>query len=154
MRDDTPDSMVFEAATMTSVHDVIAHLNTGYETVIDTNGSPLSGGQRQRIALARAFFGDPALVVLDEPNSNLDSAGEEALAETLRRAKARRTTAVVVTQRPALLQCVDKVLVLRAGRVEAFGAPQEVLHRVVRAREPAKPEPQRQLAGPGEQTKG
>jgi ATP-binding cassette subfamily C protein len=132
MRDDLPDRLVFEAASLTQVHDVIAHLQHGYETIIDATGAPLSGGQRQRIALARAFFGDPVVVVLDEPNSNLDAVGEEALAETLRRAKGLGTTVVAVTQRPALLQCVDKVLVLRAGRVEAMGTPQEVLHRVVR----------------------
>ena len=134
MREDLPDSFVFEATAMTDVHEVISHFPQGYETIIDGSGAPLSGGQRQRIALARAFLADPRLVVLDEPNANLDSAGEEALADTLKRAKEKGITVVVVTQRPSLLQCVDKVLVLRNGRVEAFGPPAEVLHRIVRAR--------------------
>lgn len=131
MREDLPDSYVFDATAMCDVHDIISHLPEGYETIIDGRGSPLSGGQRQRIALARAFFGMPRFVVLDEPNANLDFAGEEALANTLRRAKEQGITVIVVTQRPSLLQCVDKVLVLRSGRMEAFGPPSQVLHAVV-----------------------
>jgi len=111
---------------------MVCQLAQGYETVLDRGGGPLSGGQKQRIALARAFFGNPSLTVLDEPNSNLDAAGEQALTETLRRAKERGVTAVVVTLRPALLNSVDKVLILRAGRAEAFGSPSDVLHRLFR----------------------
>jgi ATP-binding cassette, subfamily C, bacterial len=84
---------------------------------------------RHCIALARAFFGDPALVVLDEPNSNLDAAGEQALTDTLKRAKERRVSVVIVTQRPTLLTSVDKVLVLKAGRPVALGTPDQVLRR-------------------------
>lgn len=134
MRDDLPDERIYEAAMLTGVHDMVCQLSNGYETVLDRGGSPLSGGQKQRIALARAFFGNPSLVVLDEPNSNLDAAGEQALSETLARAKRRGVTIAVVTLRPALLSSVDKVLILRAGRLEAFGPPADVLHRLVKAK--------------------
>jgi ATP-binding cassette subfamily C protein len=115
---------------------MISQLPRGYETILERSGAPLSGGQKQRIALARAFFGDPSLVVLDEPNSNLDAAGEQALTDTLRRAKERRVTVVVITQRPAVLNSMDKLLILRAGRVEAFGPPSDVLLRLVRPSDP------------------
>jgi len=134
MRGDLPDETVYRAAQLTSVHEMICHLPGGYETVLERSGAPLSGGQKQRIALARAFFGDPALVVLDEPNSNLDAIGEQALTEALQRAKRSGITVVVVTQRPALLNIVDKVLILRAGRVDAFGTPQDVLRRLYAAK--------------------
>ena len=83
MRSDLPDDKIYSAALLSGVHDMICQLPSGYETVLERNGAPLSGGQKQRIALARAFFGEPAMVVLDEPNSNLDAAGEQALTETL-----------------------------------------------------------------------
>lgn len=133
MRDDLPDSSIYEAAVLTGIHDMVCQLPNGYETILERGGAPLSGGQKQRLALARAFFGNPSLVVLDEPNSNLDAAGEQALTETLQRAKKRGVTVVVVTLRPALLNNVDKVLILRSGRMEAFGPPDDVLHRLVRA---------------------
>jgi ATP-binding cassette subfamily C protein len=131
MRTDVDDATVLEAARSARTHEMITQLVNGYETVLDRNGAPLSGGQKQRVALARAFFGSPALVVLDEPNSNLDSAGEQALAETIQQAKAKGVTIVVITQRPALLSIVERVLILRAGRMDAFGPPAEVLRRLV-----------------------
>ena len=142
MRDDLPDDKIFEAAKIAGVHEMIARLPDGYETVIEGSGAPLSGGQRQRVALARALFGDPSLIVLDEPNSNLDAEGEQALSETLQRAKQRGVTVIVVTQRPVLLGSVDKVLILRSGRVEALGPPADVLRSVL-----VKPDP-RQVAAP------
>lgn len=133
MRSDLPDERIYQAATFTEVHDMITSLPRGYETVLERSGAPLSGGQKQRIALARAFFGNPALVVLDEPNSNLDSTGEQALTDTLKRAKEKGVTVIVITQRPAVLNSMDKLLILRGGRVEAFGPPNEVLVRIVRS---------------------
>lgn len=132
LRTDLPDREIYDAAGVAGVHDMVCHLTAGYETVLDRNGAPLSGGQKQRIALARAFFGNPSLIVLDEPNSNLDSVGEQALADAMKKAKERGVTIVLITQRPALLNSVDKVLILRSGRLEGFGAPKDVLHRLVR----------------------
>ena len=141
MRADLPDEKIYDAAVLTDVHDMICQLPNGYETIMERSGAPLSGGQKQRIALARAFFGDPTLVVLDEPNSNLDSAGEQALTDTLLRAKEKHVTVIVITQRPAVLNTMDKLLVLRGGRVEAFGPPSEVLVRLVRPSNSRAPAP-------------
>ncbi len=127
MRDDVDDRQIFEAAMLADVHELIAGFPQGYETVVAADGAPLSGGQKQRIALARAFFGDPKFVVLDEPNSNLDTQGEAALARALIHAKKQGITTVTITQRPALLQVVDKILVLKDGSVAMFGERVEVL---------------------------
>ena len=133
MREDVPDSEIYDAAQRSGIHEMVCGMANGYETVLERGGAPLSGGQKQRIALARALFGNPSLIVLDEPNSNLDAAGEQSLTETLKRAKQSGITVVVVTLRPALLNTVDRVLILRSGRLEAFGPPNEVLHRLVSA---------------------
>ncbi|MBB4296087.1 ABC-type protease/lipase transport system fused ATPase/permease subunit [Rhizobium leguminosarum] len=127
MRDDIEDHQIYEAAVLADVHELIASFPQGYETVVAADGAPLSGGQKQRIALARAFFGNPKFVVLDEPNSNLDTQGEAALARALIHAKKQGITTVTITQRPALLQCVDKILVLKEGTVAMFGERIEVL---------------------------
>ncbi|MBY5551619.1 type I secretion system permease/ATPase [Rhizobium leguminosarum] len=127
MRDDVDDYQIYEAAVLADVHELIAGFPQGYETIVAADGAPLSGGQKQRIALARAFFGNPKFVVLDEPNSNLDTQGEAALAKALIHAKKQGITTVTITQRPALLQCVDKILVLKDGTVAMFGERIEVL---------------------------
>lgn len=130
MRDDVEDRQIYEAAVLADVHELIASFPQGYETVVASDGAPLSGGQKQRIALARAFFGDPKFVVLDEPNSNLDTQGEAALAKALIHAKKQGITTVTITQRPALLQCVDKIMVLKDGTVAMFGERVEVLQAI------------------------
>jgi ATP-binding cassette subfamily C exporter for protease/lipase len=117
---------VVEAARLVDMHEQILRLPMGYDTPLGSDGSNVSGGQRQRIALARAFYGDPALIVLDEPNSNLDEAGEKALVETVRAAKAKGKTVVLITHRISTLATADKMLVLAEGALAAFGPRDEV----------------------------
>jgi ATP-binding cassette subfamily C protein len=133
MREDASDEAIYAAAVLADVHELIASFPQGYETFVAADGAPLSGGQKQRIALARAFFGDPKLVVLDEPNSNLDSPGEAALAKALIHARKQKITVVTITQRTALLNYVDKILVLNNGTVSAFGERKEILQAIARS---------------------
>jgi len=112
---------------------MILRLPEGYDTRIGITSGALSAGQRQRVALARAVYGDPRLLVLDEPNSNLDEAGEEALVATVERMKAEGRTVVLIAHRPNVLACVDEVLVLRGGQTAASGSRQEMLNRFTRA---------------------
>ncbi|PBB34601.1 type I secretion system permease/ATPase [Mesorhizobium sp. WSM3868] len=127
MRDDATDAEIYQAAALADVHEMISTLPHGYETFVAADGAPLSGGQKQRVALARAFFGNPRLVVLDEPNSNLDSAGDAALERALQHAKENKITVITITQRPSLLKSVDKILLLVNGTVALFGMRHEVL---------------------------
>ena len=126
-----PDKVV-QAAQRAGVHALILTLPEGYDTVVDNMGVMLSPGQRQRIALARALYGNPKLLVLDEPNSNLDGAGELALGEALRALRGQ-VTVVVVTHRSALVQHMDKLLVLEAGRVKQYGPVAEVMQTIRRS---------------------
>ena len=130
---DAEDQAVISAANLAGAHELILSLPQGYMTPIGPAGLALSGGQRQRIALARAAFGDPRLIVLDEPNSNLDPNGEAALVEALKRLKERAVTVICVTQRPELILHADYILRLSNGQVDAFGRRDEILGRAMRA---------------------
>jgi PrtD family type I secretion system ABC transporter len=128
-----PDAAaVIRAAQRAHVHDLILRLAKGYDSDIGESGQTLSPGQRQRIALARALYGNPRLVVLDEPNANLDHEGEEALLRALQLLKTDGVTVVIIAHRPALLRSADKMLVLREGQVERFGARAEIMERITR----------------------
>lgn len=129
-----PPELAIEAAKFAGIHEMIMAFPHGYETVISEGGFQPSGGQKQLLGLARAYYRQPAFVVLDEPNANLDSDGEALLLALLRRAKEAGIATVIVTQRTSVLQHVDKVLIMRNGTVDSFGPPAEVLpKRTVRA---------------------
>jgi ATP-binding cassette subfamily C exporter for protease/lipase/ATP-binding cassette subfamily C protein EexD len=118
---------VVAAAKRANAHELILALAQGYDTQVGPQGARLSPGQRQRVALARALYGDPRLLVLDEPNSNLDGEGEAALAQALAAVRKEGVTAIVVTHRPSLIAHVDKILVLAAGRVQQYGPAAQVM---------------------------
>jgi ATP-binding cassette, subfamily C, bacterial len=130
-QEDALDSDIVDTAIRAGVHDLIQSLPDGYNTMIGEGGGTLSGGQRQRIGLARAMFGEPSIVVLDEPNSNLDAAGEEALMQAIRALKARGTTVVIVTHKANVLQIADDVLVMSSGVMQGFGRREDVMQRLV-----------------------
>lgn len=121
---------VVEAAVTAGVHEMILRFPKGYESEIDEGGSFLSGGQRQRIGLARALYGRPKLIVLDEPNASLDSEGEESLINAMVRAKSWGATVIIVAHQPRILHPVDKILLMREGRSELFGPRDEVLAKL------------------------
>lgn len=126
-------SAVILAAMQAGVHEMILRLPQGYDTHLSTDGGSLSGGQKQRIGLARALYGDPALIVLDEPNASLDDIGEVALVQALVELKRRGKTLVLISHRPTVLNMVDKVLMLRDGTVQAFGTREEVFNALRQA---------------------
>lgn len=126
---------VVQAAQYAQAHELILRLPQGYDTVIGGGSFALSGGQMQRIGLARALYGQPRFVVLDEPNANLDAEGEASLQQVVRRLHQDKVTLVLVTHRPSLLEHIDKVLVMRDGSQEAFGQRDEVLAKVLPMRQ-------------------
>ncbi|WP_165909484.1 type I secretion system permease/ATPase [Shinella sp. JR1-6] len=127
MRTDDPPELAIEAARFVGIHDMIMRFPEGYDSVISESGFQPSGGQKQLLGLARAYYGGPAFVVLDEPNASLDTEGEQILFATLKRASAANIASIVVTQRLSLLHHVDKVLVLKGGQVDAYGNPSDVM---------------------------
>ncbi|MBA3011220.1 MAG: type I secretion system permease/ATPase [Proteobacteria bacterium] len=125
------DDKVIEAAKKAGAHDVITKFPLGYDTDIGEAGQSLSGGQRQRVGLARAIYGNPRLVILDEPNSNLDEAGEHALAGTMQQLKEMGATTIIITHKPSLLSCADKILVMEKGEMKRFGNKNEVFKQLM-----------------------
>ncbi len=121
------DEEIIKASQFCDVHEIILSLSQGYETLIEKDASNLSAGQKQRIALARAYFGDVKFVVLDEPNSNLDSEGETALNNAILRAKENKITTIIITHRTSVISICDKVMVLRDGEIKSFDSIDKIL---------------------------
>ena len=128
------DEKVLKAASLAGVHEIIQQMPDGYNTQIGERGATLSGGQRQRVGLARALYNDPAFVVLDEPNANLDSAGEEALLNALIQLKLNGVTTIIMTHRINILTAVDKICVMGDGQFQAIGPKDEMLARLTQPR--------------------
>ncbi|MGU3341768.1 type I secretion system permease/ATPase [Methylobacterium mesophilicum] len=134
---DADPETIIRAAEQAGVHELIVRLLQGYDTRVGEGGMALSGGQRQRIGLARALYGDPFLVVLDEPNSNLDSEGEQALTQAIANVRARNGIAVIVAHRPSALAAVDQVLVMGGGEAKALGPKEQIMRPAAQAVAPA-----------------
>lgn len=141
MQDSDPRD-VLKAARQAGVHDLIGQLPFGYDTPIEEGIHMLSGGQLQRLALARALYGDPRLIILDEPNSNLDNIGERALMDAVRAAKARGAMVIMIAHRPSVMACADKLLVLQDGQVVQFGPRENIVGSIT-----AGTQPQRRAGG-------
>jgi ATP-binding cassette subfamily C exporter for protease/lipase len=139
---DVDMTQVKAAASLVGLHELIMSMPNGYESPVGRDGAFLSGGQRQRVGLARALYGKPVFVVLDEPNSSLDEAGDTALANAVATLKQQGTTFVVMTHRTSILGVADKMLIMRDGAQQAFGPRDEVLAALQKARQPAQQQPQ------------
>ncbi|MEM8698293.1 MAG: type I secretion system permease/ATPase [Pseudomonadota bacterium] len=163
MAEEPDDAKVIEAAKRAGAHDLLLHLPQGYDTDIGAGGQRLSGGQRQRVALARALYDDPPLLVLDEPNANLDAQGEQALVDAIRDAKSRGRTVIIMAHRPSAIAACDLLLMIDKGQQVDFGPRDEVLKKrtknyqqlnqgansaqgVTAAQRPAQPQPKPQPA--------
>ncbi|MBV8575531.1 MAG: ATP-binding cassette domain-containing protein, partial [Acetobacteraceae bacterium] len=132
---------ILKAAQIAGVHDIILRLPEGYSTRIGQGGMSLSAGQRQRIGLARAVYGDPFLVVLDEPNANLDADGENALSRAIQIMRHNKSIVIVISHRPSALGALNMAMVLHEGRRIAFGAREEIFARVRGSTMQAAPAP-------------
>jgi len=125
------EEKIIAAARMTGVHDMVQSLPAGYNTQIGEGGMALSGGQRQRIGLARALYGKPAYIILDEPNASLDADGEAALLSAIQQLRQERRTVVLITHKTNVLATVDKILVLSHGQIAGFGNRDEILSKLL-----------------------
>jgi ABC-type protease/lipase transport system fused ATPase/permease subunit len=131
-------SAIVEAAKIASAHEFVLTLPQAYDTIIGERGKLLSGGQRQRVALARAVYGNSRVVILDEPNANLDAAGEADLRRAVEILKQQKRTVIIITHRPGILPAVDKLAVMKAGQVVSFGPRDEVLASLNKAASDAR----------------
>jgi len=128
----SPDpNAVISAAQAAGIHEMVLALPDGYETRIGEDGAILSAGQRQRVALARTLYRDPFLIVLDEPNSNLDAEGERALTSAIKNVRERGGIVIVIAHRPSALIAVDRVAAMAQSRIQAFGAKEDILRQVL-----------------------
>jgi ATP-binding cassette subfamily C exporter for protease/lipase len=134
-RTDVSDEEVVTAAQLAGVHELILKLPKGYETEVGDSGHTLSAGQRQRVGLARTMLGNPAFIVLDEPNASLDAEGEDALLKAIDAMKSNGATVVIISHKPAIFRAADKMLVLREGRIELFGPRDQVMSRLMKPTE-------------------
>jgi PrtD family type I secretion system ABC transporter len=134
-RSDVSDEDVVKAAQLAGVHELILRLPKGYETDVGDGGHTLSAGQRQRVGLARTMLGNPAFIVLDEPNASLDTEGEDALLKAIDAMKSNGATVVIISHKPAIFRAADKMLVLREGRIELFGPRDQVMSRLMKPTE-------------------
>jgi ABC-type protease/lipase transport system fused ATPase/permease subunit len=130
---------IITAARAAAVHDMILRFPDGYNTRLGESGACLSAGQRQRVALARALYGNPFLVVLDEPNSNLDSVGDIGLTQAILSVRARGGIVIVIAHRPSAIEGVDQLLVMNEGRPYAFGPKDRISKKIVRSNPPPVP---------------
>lgn len=146
---DIDSDKVVQAAKRSGVHDMILHFPEGYDTKLGDGGAGLSGGQKQRLGLARAMYGDPALLVLDEPNSNLDEFGEQALVNAVRDLRQRGKTIILITHRPSALSVTTKLLVMREGAVQMFGPTKDVMAAINEANQKALAQQQAAQRAPG-----
>ena len=138
---DENSEAVLKAAGAAGIKDMILRLPDGFQTQIGDGGMALSAGQRQLVGLARALYGDPFLVVLDEPNSNLDADGDAALGSAIRNVRQRGGIAIVIAHRPSALQYLDQVMVMADGTIKAFGPKEEVLAQMTRQSPPRPDSP-------------
>ena len=141
-KDDATEEEMWEALRVAQAEDFVRAMPGGLNAVIAQGGTNVSGGQRQRVGLARALYGKPVFVVLDEPNSSLDEAGDAALANAVATLKQQGTTFVVMTHRTSILGVADKMLIMRDGAQQAFGPRDEVLAALQKARQPGQQQPQ------------
>ncbi|WP_084536555.1 type I secretion system permease/ATPase [Azospirillum halopraeferens] len=138
--DATPESII-EAAELAGLHEMIMHMPRGYDTDVGDGAALLSGGQRQRVGLARALYGNPRLLVLDEPNASLDTAGEQALLKAVLAAKERGSAIIIIAHRPSILAVADKVMVLQNGTIQRLGDRDQILPLITGQKPPAAPAP-------------